>query len=332
MLGSKQTSAWIQPNTIRPGPLPQVLAIPCLISDREQAIGTTPERFLDCQQRPRGPPGDQAGLTRSGHARREMCGSFGHHRDIEGKAAPETCIIEHSLPVAFERATNGGSTMVMRKPVVTAALACAIVFVASGDALAAAAKTYKSKYKFKKLTEVNVTSGTPACIKVVTPQPIAVGNRNKIVRYRLECIDATCSSNITVTGTLADKVCSASRDSNDRYPRKCTTSANCDNPATETCAVQERDYTIARFCRVCRNTIASMGFWCEDDDCVCDSPYGDDCTWDEDADCGEGTCTEPTCGRPIPSVSEWGMMALGLLLLSGLAIKFGWRRARRVAA
>lgn len=82
---------------------------------------------------------------------------------------------------------------------------CLVLILASGDsAFAASKKTFRTKKKWKKNTLVTVTSSTPACVAVNTPQPIAVGNRDGTITYEVECVDQTCSSLITVSGTGTD--------------------------------------------------------------------------------------------------------------------------------
>ena len=82
---------------------------------------------------------------------------------------------------------------------------CLVLILAAGDGVfAASKKTFRTKKKWKKQTLVTVTSSTPACVAVNTPQPIAVGNRDGTVTYELECVDQTCSSLITVSGTGTD--------------------------------------------------------------------------------------------------------------------------------
>ncbi|MCH8150699.1 MAG: hypothetical protein IH987_22465, partial [Planctomycetes bacterium] len=54
---------------------------------------------------------------------------------------------------------------------------------------------------------------------------------------------------------------------------------------------------------------------------VCDELCGEDCS-----NCASDCSTEEPCN--VPAVSEWGLIALVLLLLSGLAIKFGQYRRR----
>lgn len=55
---------------------------------------------------------------------------------------------------------------------------------------------------------------------------------------------------------------------------------------------------------------------------------GEVCDGTDDAAC-PGQCL-PNCkcpdGEPIPSVSEWGLIVLGLLLLVGAKVYFGRRR------
>ena len=52
---------------------------------------------------------------------------------------------------------------------------------------------------------------------------------------------------------------------------------------------------------------------------MCDGLCGEDCN-----SCPADCLTEEPC--PFPAVSEWGLIALVLLLLTGLAIKFGQYR------
>lgn len=63
---------------------------------------------------------------------------------------------------------------------------------------------------------------------------------------------------------------------------------------------------------ICGNNIV-------DGDEACDGPDDDACPGQCRADC---TCPKP----PIPTVSEWGVVILSLLMLTGIAIKFGRRR------
>lgn len=63
---------------------------------------------------------------------------------------------------------------------------------------------------------------------------------------------------------------------------------------------------------VCGNDILDEGE-------ACDGPDDDACPGQCRADC---TCPKP----PIPTVSEWGVVVLSLLMLTGIAIKFGRRR------
>ncbi len=64
-------------------------------------------------------------------------------------------------------------------------------------------------------------------------------------------------------------------------------------------------------------------------DSTCSDGLDNDC--DGDADCDDPECdSDPACdGVIVPTVSEWGMIVMALLLVTGIKIKFGRRRAAR---
>ncbi|MCH7840207.1 MAG: IPTL-CTERM sorting domain-containing protein [Planctomycetes bacterium] len=57
------------------------------------------------------------------------------------------------------------------------------------------------------------------------------------------------------------------------------------------------------------------------EDCQCET-----CSWFGDTACADLTATGDCLLNPIPTVSEWGLVILTLLLLTGAKIYFGRRR------
>jgi hypothetical protein len=209
-------------------------------------------------------------------------------------------------------------------------LASSALLVTAVEVQGANCKVYQTRNKFKANSLVTVTSSTPGCITVDTPQPIAVANRDAKVRYKLCCVDgaAPCSSLITVTGTATDD--------------------------------EAKEYSVTFSCRD-GNALCSIpqddpiGFGCELDDCLCDQNETDICVYsDGDPDCQESTCqncaplgaccfpdsscediTKEECledgGRfhsvdcttlgnkggcgNVPATSEWGLAVLALVVL-----------------
>ena len=97
----------------------------------------------------------------------------------------------------------------------------------------------------------------------------------------------------------------------------------CD-PACETCSSCPQDChecgdgcCTASAGETCCSCTQDCGACCGND--VCDTLCGEDCST-----CPSDCLTEEPCD--VPAVSEWGLMALVLLLLIGLAIKFGQYR------
>lgn len=151
-------------------------------------------------------------------------------------------------------------------------------------------KTWWTNNKFESNTNVTVTSGTDTCIEVDTPIPIAVGNQDGKVKYKLCCVAnvTDCSSLITVAGTGTDG--------------------------------KAKDYTLTRKCRNCnigRDALGDpdphIGDECESDDCICNATEDDLCIYTDDGACDPNPSVCVTCAREVPLLSNWGFPVICIL-------------------
>lgn len=162
-----------------------------------------------------------------------------------------------------------------------------VLLLSASGAEAARCKTYTTRETFKANTNVMVASGTPGCITVDTPQPIASGNSDAKVNYKVCCVAGAspCSSLITVSGT----------DTNGA-PLSYNLTLSCRNGSS--CSVPQDDL---------------IGFVCETDECLCGQVESGTCIYDDaDSECASGTCHDPV--KCVPAASTWGLIVLALLV------------------
>ncbi len=255
-----------------------------------------------------------------------------------------------------------------------------LCLIAAGFAVAyttpADAALVKTKTKFDRNTNATVTSGTPGCIVITTPMPIAVGKRDRRVPYVAVCVAgaAPCSSAITVSGTKSDGTAL-----NNVLDRTLFCNANClageSNIGLECesdaciCGADDSldcvydyqdgcpDFPSCSTCDLLGACVDNLG--CFEDvqtECeggggtylgdgtqcptgACCSSGGTMCSCQEaitEFDCSilqgsffEGAICDNVCidGNCIPAVSEWGMIAMVLLVLTAATVIMSRRRA-----
>ncbi|MBI1825045.1 MAG: IPTL-CTERM sorting domain-containing protein [Planctomycetes bacterium] len=101
--------------------------------------------------------------------------------------------------------------------------------------------------------------------------------------------------------------------------RDCSTAGDCDDGLH--CTIDSCSNSCCNHLPLC-----SQGVVCCADGVSCDD--GDDCTVDS---CVGGCCAhvpDPSCVPHIPTVSQWGLVVLSLLLMTGLKLRFGRREAK----
>lgn len=163
-------------------------------------------------------------------------------------------------------------------------------------------KIFEHSKKLKANTTATVTSGTPGCITVETPQPIAVGNVNSKIKYKLKCVAgaAPCASIITITGTLPN---GAAYSKNITY--------HCKGGCPEGIG-------------------GAIGLLCEPDLCLtCGGPDDASVYSDDELQCSGG-CFSPVF--TVPALGTWAVTLLVLMSLAGGGLLLGRGGSSAVSA
>jgi hypothetical protein len=107
-----------------------------------------------------------------------------------------------------------------------------------------------------------------------------------------------------------------------------TVTDSCSNEDPGDCQGADQVYTEGVLCNDLEDLCSDAGACCDTLTGTCSASFASLCTgifqqFTAGALCGDVECTG---GSNIPTVSQWGMIALTVILLSGLTIKFGRRR------
>lgn len=171
------------------------------------------------------------------------------------------------------------------------------------DAFGASTKKYTSKTVWQKGTTVTVGFDPNNCMKLVAghANPIKVGTKNKKVDLTMICKTGAilpCGAAVSLSGTKKDG-----------------------SSHTETTDVK---------CEACigRGGEGHIGLACESEECICEAPLQLGCSYDLGADCSGPGCVE--CTPDVPTVSEWGVVVMTVLVLTAGTVVLS-RRRRRVA-
>ncbi|NOS99809.1 MAG: hypothetical protein HOP29_04190 [Phycisphaerales bacterium] len=114
-------------------------------------------------------------------------------------------------------------------------------------------------------------------------------------------------------------------------PDACCDSATdlCSNEFPGDCQGADQVYTEGVLCNDLSDLCSDAGACCDTLTGDCSASFASLCSGIFEEFTAGALCADVTCvgGDDVPTVSQWGMIALTVILLSGLTIKFGRRRA-----